>query len=129
MPVPGAAETGRSTCTRRDGIRSPKTTRSGAGGGATALQRLQWSQACPGTRPDGRVPGEPGTASCRQMTEKGSTLATSMYRDMLNGLPVEVEHILGDLTRRARALGIDTPLLDAATAKLRVYQNRLGSHG
>ena len=58
------------------------------------------------------------------LTEKGSSLATSMYRDMQNGLPVEVEHILGDLVSRARALDIDTPLLDAATAKLRLYQIR-----
>jgi len=59
------------------------------------------------------------------LTEKGSSLATSMYRDLLNGQPVEVEHILGDLTLRARELGLDAPLLEAATVKLRVYQNRL----
>jgi 2-dehydropantoate 2-reductase len=59
------------------------------------------------------------------LTEKNSSLATSMYRDMQSGLPVEVEHILGDLTQRARKLGLDAPLLDGATAQLRVYQNRL----
>ena len=59
------------------------------------------------------------------LTEKGSSLATSMYRDMQSGQSVEVEHILADMTLRARGLGIDTPLLDAATAELRVYQNRL----
>ncbi len=59
------------------------------------------------------------------LTAKGSALSTSMYRDLLHGLPVEVEHILGDLVRRARELSLDTPLLDAATVKLRVYQNRL----
>jgi 2-dehydropantoate 2-reductase len=59
------------------------------------------------------------------LTAKGSGLSTSMYRDLLHGLPVEVEHILGDLVHRARVLSLDTPLLDAATAKLRVYQNRL----
>ncbi len=59
------------------------------------------------------------------LTTKGSGLSTSMYRDLLHGLPVEVEHILADLARRARELDLDTPLLDAATAKLRVYQNRL----
>ncbi len=78
----------------------------------------------------GQPPREAFIAGTRAMlTEKGSSLATSMYRDMLNGLPVEVEHILGDLTRRARDLNLDTPLLDAATAKLRVYQNRLSSPG
>ena len=48
-----------------------------------------------------------------------------MYRDILHGLPAEVEHILGDLVRRARELDLDTPLLDAATVQLRIYQNRL----
>ncbi|RBP07415.1 ketopantoate reductase [Roseiarcus fermentans] len=62
------------------------------------------------------------------LTQKGSTLATSMYRDMLSGQPVEVEHILGDLTRRARALDVDSPLLDAATVKLRVYQSHIAKH-
>jgi 2-dehydropantoate 2-reductase len=59
------------------------------------------------------------------LTKKGSSLGTSMYRDMQTGQPVEVEHILGDLTLRARKLGLDAPLLDAATVKLRVYQKRL----
>ena len=61
------------------------------------------------------------------LTAKGSALATSMYRDMLIGSPVEVEHILGDLIKRARELEVDTPLLEAATVRLRVYQNRLTS--
>ncbi len=60
------------------------------------------------------------------LTAKGSPLATSMYRDMLIGSPVEVEHILGDLVKRARELEVDTPLLEAATVRLRVYQNRVG---
>ncbi len=58
------------------------------------------------------------------LTAKGSALATSMYRDMLIGSPVEVEHILGDLVKRGRALEIDLPLLEAATVRLRVYQKR-----
>jgi len=62
------------------------------------------------------------------LTESGSPLATSMYRDMLSGQPVEVEHILGDLIRRGRLVDLDTPLLDAAAAKLRVYQARLVKH-
>jgi 2-dehydropantoate 2-reductase len=48
-----------------------------------------------------------------------------MYRDVVNGLPTEVEHILGDLLARARALGIDTPMLDLATKALRVYEKRI----
>ena len=63
------------------------------------------------------------------LTAKGSKLSTSMYRDMQNGLPVEVEHIFGDLVGRARALKVDAPLLEAAAAKLRIYQNRLTHKG
>jgi 2-dehydropantoate 2-reductase len=59
------------------------------------------------------------------VSEPGSPRATSMYRDLNDGRPVEVEQILGDLTARARGFGVDTPLLDAATAQLRIYQQRL----
>lgn len=38
----------------------------------------------------------------------------------------EVEHVFGDLTGRARTLGVATPLLDAATVALRVHDARLG---
>jgi 2-dehydropantoate 2-reductase len=58
------------------------------------------------------------------LTAKGSDQATPMYRDMKSGLRVEVEHILGDMAVRARELRLDTPLLDAAMVRLRVYQNR-----
>jgi 2-dehydropantoate 2-reductase len=55
------------------------------------------------------------------LTSPGSALTSSMYRDMQSGQPVEVEHILGDLIARARAAALDTPLLDAACASLRIY--------
>ncbi len=60
----------------------------------------------------------------QQVTAKGSTFATSMYRDVLRGRTVEVENILGDLLARAAAAGVPTPLLNAATVHLRVYQNK-----
>jgi 2-dehydropantoate 2-reductase len=59
------------------------------------------------------------------LTERGSPRASSMYRDLRAGRPVEVEQILGDLAARARRFGVDAPLLDAATAQLRIYQNGL----
>jgi 2-dehydropantoate 2-reductase len=58
------------------------------------------------------------------LTSPGSALTSSMYRDLVAGNPVEAEHILGDLVARARARSVDTPLLDAALANLRVYQAR-----
>lgn len=40
---------------------------------------------------------------------------------------MEVEPILGDLTAVAREHQLDTPLLDAATVALRVYQGGITS--
>ncbi|MCH1883531.1 2-dehydropantoate 2-reductase [Agrococcus sp. ARC_14] len=53
------------------------------------------------------------------LTEPGSAFTTSLYRDLLAGLPTEAEHILGDLARRARELEIPTPLLDLTLIQVR----------
>ncbi|WP_395365874.1 ketopantoate reductase family protein [Streptomyces sp. YH02] len=55
----------------------------------------------------------------------GSPMVPSLYRDLAAGRPTEVEHLFGDLTTRARALGVPTPLLDLATLHLRVHQRRV----
>jgi 2-dehydropantoate 2-reductase len=59
------------------------------------------------------------------MTEPGSQLTSSMYRDLRKGAPVEADHILGDLIERGDAHGVATPLLKAAFVSLRVYQGGL----
>ncbi|MFC9326060.1 2-dehydropantoate 2-reductase [Kitasatospora sp. NPDC057015] len=59
------------------------------------------------------------------LTLVGSTDTASLYRDTAAGLPTEGEHILGDLTARARTLGVGTPLLDLAALQLRVHAHRL----
>jgi 2-dehydropantoate 2-reductase len=59
------------------------------------------------------------------MTAPGSSLTSSMYRDLRKGAPVEVDHILGDFIERGSAHGVATPLLKAAFVNLRVYQGRL----
>jgi 2-dehydropantoate 2-reductase len=59
------------------------------------------------------------------LTKSGSPLASSMYRDLNAGSSVEVEQILGDLIGRAHLHGINAPLLEAATAALRIYQSRI----
>jgi len=43
---------------------------------------------------------------------------------LVAGNPVEGEHIVGDLVDRGRALGVATPLLEAARVTLRVYESR-----
>ena len=59
------------------------------------------------------------------MTAAGSSLTSSMYRDLRKGAPVEADHILGDLIESGSAHGVATPLLKAAFVNLRVYQSGL----
>lgn len=61
----------------------------------------------------------------KQLTQKGSPMASSMYRDLIAGLPVEADQIVGDLEARAKRHGIDTPLVSAAFTHLRVYAGRV----
>lgn len=61
-----------------------------------------------------------------QLTSKESPLTSSMYRDLQNGRPVEVETIIGDMVRYAMEAGIDVPMLAAAYAHLTVYQRSVG---
>ena len=59
------------------------------------------------------------------LSAHGSGLASSMYRDLQRGNPVEVDHILADLLARARSFGQDAPLLAASVAQLSIYQGGL----
>jgi 2-dehydropantoate 2-reductase len=58
------------------------------------------------------------------LTAPGSTLTSSMYRDLIRGVPIEADQIIGDLVDRACAAGIEAPLLGAVNAHLCVYQRR-----
>lgn len=55
-------------------------------------------------------------------TTANSPLKASMLRDIERGSTTEAEHILGDMANRARALGIETPLLDLARAHVAAYE-------
>jgi 2-dehydropantoate 2-reductase len=70
------------------------------------------------------VPDPQIEATRAAVTQAGSPLASSLYRDVSEGAGTEVEHVLGDLVARARTFGIATPLLDLATLHLRVYERR-----
>ncbi|MDB5359406.1 MAG: panE [Rhodospirillales bacterium] len=77
---------------------------------------------------EGHPPSEPFVTGARAaVTQKGSPLTSSMYRDLMKGRPVEVDQILGDLSARARRLHMKTPLLAAATVNLLVHQNRVAA--
>jgi 2-dehydropantoate 2-reductase len=58
------------------------------------------------------------------LTDRGSSLTSSMYRDMKGGYRVEADQIIGDLVMRGAAKGIATPLLSAALTRLKVYEQR-----
>ncbi|MBM3356700.1 MAG: 2-dehydropantoate 2-reductase [Betaproteobacteria bacterium] len=56
------------------------------------------------------------------LTERDSSFTASMLRDMEREGPIEGEHIVGDMLRRARKFGISAPLLRAAYAHLQAYE-------
>jgi 2-dehydropantoate 2-reductase len=58
------------------------------------------------------------------LTEVGSTMTASMFRDMEQGGAIEAEQILGDLTRAADAVGLAVPLLRTAYIHLKTYEAR-----
>jgi 2-dehydropantoate 2-reductase len=63
-------------------------------------------------------------AATATLTMKGSTMASSMYRDMQGGHAIEADQIVGDLLARAQRAGLATPLLAAAYTHMCIYQNR-----
>ncbi|WP_251878403.1 2-dehydropantoate 2-reductase [Achromobacter sp. Marseille-Q4954] len=62
-------------------------------------------------------------ASARKVIgDRTQPVTASMFRDLSQGLPVEADHIVGDMVRRARTLGVDATYLRTAYAHLQVYQ-------
>jgi 2-dehydropantoate 2-reductase len=58
------------------------------------------------------------------LTDRASSLTSSMYRDMKSGYRVEADEIIGDLVMRAAEKKIATPLLSAVYTRLKVYEQR-----
>jgi 2-dehydropantoate 2-reductase len=80
-----------------------------------------------------RLVGSPPSASFMEtavatLTAPGSTLTSSMYRDLQKGGRIEADQIVGDLLARGRRKNIETPLLAAAYANLSIYQRRAASN-
>jgi 2-dehydropantoate 2-reductase len=95
------------------------------GGAAFALQLLGEVVAI--VAAVGVPPSDGFLAAARAtLSEKGSALAASMFRDLQSGRPIEAEAIVGDLLRRGAKAGIAAPLLSAAYVCLVVHQNKFG---
>jgi 2-dehydropantoate 2-reductase len=114
------ASLGALTCLLRGNVGEIEAT---PGGAKLALEILREcvaiSTAC------GHAPSEELLVRTRlAMTAPGSNQTASMYRDLRQGGRVEVDHILGDLLERGRALNVAAPLVEAAFVNLRIYQAR-----
>lgn len=90
------------------------------GGAATAARLIDESRrVCNAAGFDPREPAR--TQTEKVLTTPGSRFTTSMYRDLRAGRAVEHRSILGDLVDEAKRYNIDTPLLEAAYARLGIY--------
>jgi 2-dehydropantoate 2-reductase len=58
------------------------------------------------------------------LTSEGSPMTASMFRDVRAGLPVEADHVIGDLVARADAAKIPVPKLRTAYTHLKAYEKQ-----
>jgi 2-dehydropantoate 2-reductase len=56
------------------------------------------------------------------LTTEGSPMTASMFRDLKQGLPVEADHVIGDLVARADAAKVPVPRLRTAHTHLKAYE-------
>jgi 2-dehydropantoate 2-reductase len=74
---------------------------------------------------EGFPPNEAALAEYRALlTQRGSSLTASMFRDIEHGGPTEGDHLLGDLAQRATANRIAAPLLRVAYTHLQAYERQ-----
>jgi 2-dehydropantoate 2-reductase len=74
-------------------------------------------------RAEGVSPDKASMAAYRRtLTEPGSSLTSSMFRDVQGGRHTEADHILGDMLRRANRNGLDAPLLKIANVHLQCFE-------
>ena len=58
------------------------------------------------------------------LTSAGSPMTASMFRDVKAGLPVEADHVIGDLIARADAAKVPVPKLRIAYTHLKAYEKQ-----
>src|SRR5206468_11184909 len=58
------------------------------------------------------------------LTTEGSPMTASLFRDIRAGLPVEADHVIGDLVARADAAKIPVPKLRIAYTHLKAYEKQ-----
>jgi 2-dehydropantoate 2-reductase len=76
---------------------------------------------------EGYAPSGPFFERAKGMlTSEGSPMTASMFRDIKTGLPVEADHVVGDLVARADAAKIPVPRLRIAFTHLKAYEVQRG---
>jgi 2-dehydropantoate 2-reductase len=76
---------------------------------------------------EGHAPGGPFFQRTRGLlTAEGSQMTASMFRDVRAGLPVEADHVIGDLIARADAAKVPVPKLRTAYTHLKAYEKQRG---
>ncbi len=73
----------------------------------------------------GYPPGGPFFERVKGMlTAEGSPMTASMFRDVKAGLPVEADHVIGDLIARADPAKVPVPKLRIAYTHLKAYEKQ-----
>lgn len=73
----------------------------------------------------GYAPGGPFFERVKgNLTTEGSPMTASMFRDVKAGLPVEADHVIGDLIARADAAKVPVPKLRIAYTHLKAYEKQ-----
>ena len=76
---------------------------------------------------EGHAPNGPFFQRTRGMlTSEGSPMTASMFRDIKAGLPVEADHVIGDLIARGDAAKVPVPRLRIAYTHLKAYEKQRG---
>jgi len=60
------------------------------------------------------------------LTTEGSPLTASMFRDIKAGMPVEADHVIGDLIARGDSAKVPVPRLRVAYTHLKSYEKQRG---
>src|SRR5262249_59584396 len=96
----------------------------GVTGGKDSL--LDMLDECSGVATaEGFAPGGPFFQRTRGLlTTEGSPMTASMFRDIKAGLPVEADHVIGDLVARADAAKVPVPKLRIAYTHLKAYETQ-----
>lgn len=93
------------------------------GAGRRAILRGTFAECCDVAAAFGRAPrGTFHDQTIATFTDRGSSGASSMLRDMTRGNRIEADHIVGDMVARAERVNVAAPMLRTALARLKCYE-------